>query len=235
MLERVRGEKRRRRWRKKLGVVWCEKIVKYQAQQSISSIILRIYCCCWYANFGHVNLQREEPEEEEEVGPISFVDSICSSERRRELWCKECREEWREERKEGSWGPLFFSDTISFVYSTWVPLENLFWYWKLAPIGYYLEKAAKFLAVNMERLVSHRHKLQFSPSSHYHRFFLHLQGQYPSLGKLQTKKLPLPLHPSYKCYPVLSFCSTSTTITTPTTVAAGASPARLHLRSELYE
>ncbi|KAH8942205.1 hypothetical protein BDL97_14G086400 [Sphagnum fallax] len=82
----------------------------------------------------------------------------------------------------------------------------------------------------MERLVSHRHKLQFSPSSHCHRFFLHLQGQYPALGKLQTKKLPLPLHPSYKCYPVLSFCSTSTTITTPTTVAAAASPARLHLR-----
>jgi hypothetical protein len=105
----------------------------------------------------------------------------------------------------------------------------------VAPIGYYVETAAKFLAVNMERLVSHRQKLQFSPSSHYHRFFLHLQGQYPSLGKLQRNKLLLPLHPSYKCYPVLSFCSTSTTITTHTTVAAGASPARLHSRSELYE
>ncbi len=71
----------------------------------------------------------------------------------------------------------------------------------------------------MERLVSHQQKLQFSPSSQYHHFFTHLQGQYPSLGKLQRKKLPLPLHPSYKCNPVLSFCSTSTTITTPTTVA----------------
>ncbi len=70
-----------------------------------------------------MNLQREE-EEEEEVGPISFVDLICSSERRRELWC----EEWCEERKEGSWGPLFSSDTRTFVYSNWVPLENLFWY-----------------------------------------------------------------------------------------------------------
>jgi hypothetical protein len=177
-----------------------------------------------------VNLQREE-EEEEEVGPISFVDIICSSERRRELWCEEsCAE--RKEGKEGSWGPLFFSDTTTFVYSNWVPLENLF---KLAPIGYYLEMGAKFLAVNMERLVSHTQKLQFSPSSHYHHFFLHLQEQYPSLGKLQRKKLPLPLHPSYKCNPVLSFCTTSTTITTPTTVAAAASPPRLHSRYELYE
>ncbi len=181
-----------------------------------------------------MNLQRGEEEEEEEVGPISFVDIICSSERRRELRCEEWCEE-RKEGKEGSWGPLLFSDTRTCVSSNWVPLENLFWYWKVAPIGYYVETAAKFLAVNMERLVSHRQKLQFSPSSHYHRFFLHLQGQYPSLGKLQRKKLPLPLHPSYKCYPVLSFCSTSTTVTTHTTVAAGASPARLHSRSELYE
>ncbi len=215
--------------RSKLGIIWCEKIVKYQAQESISSLILRIYCCCWYANFGHLNLQREE----EEVGPISFVHIICSSVRRRELWCEEWREE-RNEEKEGSWGPLFFSDTRTFVYSNWVPLENLFWYWKLAPILYYLEMGAKFLAVNMERLLSHRQKLQFSPSSHYHHF-LNLQEQYPSLGKLQRKKLPLPLHPSYKCNPVLSFCSTSTTITTPTTVAAAASPPRLHSRYELYE
>jgi len=116
---------------------------KNQAQESISSLLLRIYCC-WYANFGHVNLQREE---EEEVGPISFVDLICSSERRRELWC----EEWCEERKEGSWGPLFSSDTRTFVYSNWVPLENLFWYWKLAPIGYYLEmgKKGRFLGSSL--------------------------------------------------------------------------------------
>jgi hypothetical protein len=152
------------------------------------------------------------------VGAISFVYIICSSERRRELWCEEWCEE-RNEGKEGSWGPLFFSETRAFVSSNWVPLENLFWYWKVAPIGYYLRTGTKFLAVNMERLLSHQQKLQFSPSSHYHHFFTHLQGQYPSLGKLQRKKLPLPLHPSYKCNPVLSFCSTSTTITTPTTVA----------------
>jgi hypothetical protein len=105
----------------------------------------------------------------------------------------------------------------------------------LAPIGYYLEMGANCLAVNMEQLVSHKQKLQFSPSPHYHHFFLHLQEQYPSLGKFERKKLPLPLHPSYKCNAVLSFCSSSTTITTPTTVAAAASPPRLHLRYELYE